>query len=111
MADSIDICWKGWYLFMDIVNGDFIWNSHKERANVLKHGVDFYAAIDVFSDPERLVFEDVQHSLVEVRYYCVGEVEGRIITVRFVYREGKIRIIGAGYWRKGRQYYEKEKNR
>ena len=37
-------------------------------------------------------------------------VDGRIITVRFVYRERKIRIIGAGYWRKGKEYYEKEED-
>ncbi|PIQ81816.1 MAG: hypothetical protein COV76_06885 [Candidatus Omnitrophica bacterium CG11_big_fil_rev_8_21_14_0_20_64_10] len=30
----------------------------------------------------------------------------RILTVRFVYRSGKIRIFGAGYWRGGRKYYE-----
>jgi len=33
-------------------------------------------------------------------------VGGNILTVRFVYREGKIRIFGAGFWRKGRKYYE-----
>lgn len=33
-----------------------------------------------------------------------------ILTVRFIYRENKIRIIGAGYWRKGKKTYE-EKNK
>jgi hypothetical protein len=28
------------------------------------------------------------------------------VTVRFTYREGVIRIYGAGYWRKGRKIYE-----
>jgi hypothetical protein len=28
-----------------------------------------------------------------------------IMTVRFTFRERKIRIIGAGYWRKGRDIY------
>lgn len=32
-----------------------------------------------------------------------------ILTVRFIYRENNIRIIGAGYWRKGKKIYE-EKN-
>ncbi|MDD5422490.1 MAG: BrnT family toxin, partial [Candidatus Omnitrophica bacterium] len=31
----------------------------------------------------------------------------KIVTVRFTRRGNKIRIIGAGYWRKGRKYYEK----
>jgi hypothetical protein len=30
------------------------------------------------------------------------------MTVRFTYRDDKIRIIGAGYWRKGKQIYERE---
>ena len=46
----------------------------------------------------------------EPRYFCIGKVDDRILTVRFVYRNNKIRIIGAGYWRKGRKYYEKEKS-
>ena len=31
-----------------------------------------------------------------------------ILTVRFTYRAGVIRIIVAGYWRKGKQIYERE---
>jgi hypothetical protein len=30
------------------------------------------------------------------------------MTVRFTYGKSKIRIIGAGYWRKGKKIYEKE---
>ncbi|EAZ93046.1 hypothetical protein CY0110_03219 [Crocosphaera chwakensis CCY0110] len=26
--------------------------------------------------------------------------------MRFTYRNGKIRIFGTGYWRKGRKFYE-----
>jgi hypothetical protein len=29
-------------------------------------------------------------------------------TVRFTYRENVIRILGAGYWRKGKRIYERE---
>ena len=28
------------------------------------------------------------------------------MTVRFTWRDGQIRIFGAGYWRKGRKIYE-----
>ncbi len=41
---------------------------------------------------------------------CFGIVEGNVLTVRFTWRAGRIRIIGAGYWRKGRKAYE-EANR
>lgn len=33
------------------------------------------------------------------------------MTVRFTYREESIRIIGAGYWRKGKKIYEQENNK
>jgi len=35
------------------------------------------------------------------------------MAVRFAYRNNKIRVFGAGYWRKGKKIYEeqnKEKN-
>lgn len=47
----------------------------------------------------RKVYADAKHSQAEERLFCLGKVAGRIMTVRFTYREGLIRIIGAGYWR------------
>ena len=44
----------------------------------------------------------------EERFYCFGEVDGGVLTVRFTYRASVIRIIGAGYWRKGKAIYERE---
>ena len=106
MANNIDIMTEGWYV-MDVVRGDFIWNVHKERMNILKHGVNFAVAAGVFLDPRRAVFIDEKHRADEERYFCIGQVSERVITVRFTYRDQKIRIIGAGYWRKGKDYYEK----
>jgi uncharacterized DUF497 family protein len=63
-----------------------------------------------FLDPHRVIAEDVNHSSEEDRFYCVGKVDEGIITVRFTYRDDVIRIIGAGYWRKGKRIYEKENN-
>jgi hypothetical protein len=57
-----------------------------------------------------VIAEDVNHSSEEDRFYCVGKVDEGIITVRFTYRDDVIRIIGAGYWRKGKKIYEKENN-
>lgn len=88
--------------------GSFEWDSEKEILNVLKHGVDFATAAKAFKDPKRIIAKDERHSLNEERLYCIGKIEGGILTVRFTYRKGKIRIIGAGYWRKGEHFYEKE---
>jgi uncharacterized DUF497 family protein len=83
---------------------------HKERANILKHGVDLSTAASIFQDPDVWIFVDEAHSSREQRHFGIGKINDRVLTVRFVYRDGKIRIIGAGYWRKGREQYEKEKN-
>ena len=89
--------------------GRFIWDVKKEQENITKHKINFTEASKVFLDPGRKIFIDSKHSEKEERYFCIGEINNQIITVRFTYRAGRIRIIGAGYWRKGRNYYE-EKN-
>jgi hypothetical protein len=61
-----------------------------------------------FLDSERVILEDLEHGDKEKRFYCLGRVFNGIMTVRFTYRSNKIRIIGAGYWRKGKKIYEKE---
>ena len=84
----------------------FEWDESKNELNIEKHGVSFDIAKKVFDDPERLTLADDAHSLEEDRYFCIGEVDEEVLTVRFVVRDDKIRIIGAGYWRKGRRAYE-----
>ena len=81
----------------------FEWDPIKERANRAKHGVPFSLARRAFFDPYRVIAEDLSHSGTERRYFCFGEVAGGVMTVRFTWRERHIRIIGAGYWRKGRR--------
>jgi len=87
--------------------GAFIWDLNKEQENIRKHGINFIAASGAFLDAGRKIFIDSKHSESEERYFCIGKTGNKIVTVRFTYRGGKIRIIGAGYWRKGRKYYEK----
>lgn len=86
----------------------FEWDSNKDLDNQQKHGVAFSDAQYAFADPHRVIAEDSNHSDQEQRYYCFGKVGGGILTVRFTYREDVIRIIGAGYWRKGKVIYEQE---
>ena len=72
------------------------------------HGVDFNFAQRAFKDSYRIIAEDMAHSEEEKRYFCIGKVNGSILMVRFTWRDKRIRIFGAGYWRKGKQIYEKE---
>ena len=94
---------------MEEERGGFAWDHRKERVNIRKHGINFIKAAGAFKDPKRKIFTDSKHSEKEPRYFCIGKVGNRIMTVRFTYRDGKIRIYGAGYWRKGRRYYEKDR--
>jgi len=76
--------------------------------NLQKHGVTFYEAQHAFLDENRIIAKDTSHSQEEERYYCFGlnKEKTGILTVRFTYRSGCIRIFGAGYWRKGKKAYE-----
>jgi len=86
----------------------FEWDEAKNHDNQRKHGVSFYDAQHAFLDVKRVIAEDLGHSEKEQRYYCFGQDrEGNgVLTVRFTYRSGRIRIIGAGYWRRGKKIYE-----
>jgi uncharacterized protein len=86
---------------------DFEWDASKDRANQVKHGIGFELAQHAFLDPFRVIAEDIDHSTDEQRYFCFGKVANAIVTVRFTRRREKIRIFGAGYWRKGKAIYEK----
>lgn len=86
----------------------FEWDENKDAENREKHGVAFSLAQYAFADPHRVIAEDLAHSEGEQRFFCFGKVEGGILTVRFTYRGGVIRIFGAGYWRKGKAIYERE---
>jgi uncharacterized protein len=87
----------------------FEWDPEKDIENQMKHGVSFNEAQYAFEDPNRIIAPDKTHSLNESRFYCIGKVDKSILTVRFTYRGYKVRIYGAGRWRKGKKVYE-EKN-
>ena len=87
---------------------DFEWDPAKDRLNQRKHGVSFALAQLAFLDKNRVILEDLEHSDDEKRFYCLGRIAEGVLTVRFTYRKKQIRIIGAGYWRKGKKIYERE---
>ena len=87
---------------------DFEWDDSKNLDNIAKHVVPFQEAQQAFQDEQRVILQDSRHSNNEQRYFCLGKVCGEIMTVRFAYRNGKIRIFGAAFWRKGKKRYEKE---
>ncbi len=65
---------------------------------------------EAFYDPNRLIIKDEKHSGYEERFFCIGQINRLIATVRFTVRSDeygeRIRIFGAVYWRKGKTIYE-----
>lgn len=72
----------------------FEWDDDKNFANIGKHGVSFEEAMRAFLDPKRKIRLNPKHSAVELRYYCLGMVDDRILTVRFVIRGSRILARG-----------------
>ena len=88
----------------------FEWDDVKDRSKQVKHGVPFDLAQRAFLDPHRVFVPDLGHGGGEQRYFCFAWVDDAVMTVRFTWRAHRIRIIGAGYWRKGRKVYAQENN-
>jgi uncharacterized protein len=85
----------------------FEWDARKDTINQQDHGVAFMDAREAFYDENRIIVRDERHSQVEERLFCIGKTPRGILTVCFTMRGQNIRIIGAGYWRKWRKFYEK----
>src|ERR671918_353507 len=90
----------------------FSWDAAKAITNFEKHGISFEEAATVFSDPEGLDWEDLEHSTRESRYKRLGRsIARRILIVVYTTRrlkDGKetIRIISARHAsRKERKAY------
>jgi len=75
----------------------FEWDRSKNEKNILKHGIDFRAAVRVFDDPHFIASEDDRHAYGEVRYQIIGAVDphGVLLVVYTERYENTIRIISA----------------
>ena len=93
-----------------MAKSSFEWDDAKDLQNQESYSVPFSLAQFAFMNPNRIIARDLNHSDEENRYFCFGKVEDGILTVRFTYRSKRIRIFGAGYWRRGKKIYEQESN-
>lgn len=69
-------------------------DEQKRRTNVLRHGIDFVDAAEVF-ESETHTQRDDRFDYGEVRFLTTGMVNGRIISVSHTEEDGLIRIISA----------------
>lgn len=91
----------------------FEWDDKKEKANILKHGIDFTTAARVFGDENRIELYDEAHSEEEDRYITIGLIHRTAYVVFVVYTERgtAIRLISArkATPKERRFYYEYSK--
>jgi uncharacterized DUF497 family protein len=94
---------------------EFEWDAKKNRANLVKHGIDFATAALVFADPHLMLREDRIDERGERRWHALGMAGGLepVLIVVHVYRESSdgeeiIRIISArkARARESRAYFE-----
>ncbi|MDG0023271.1 BrnT family toxin [Trinickia sp. Y13] len=74
---------------------EFEWDERKNRINILKHGIDFADAIDVFNHPVLTAF-DGREDYGEERRIALGWMKAIMAVVVYVERYGPvIRIVSA----------------
>ena len=74
----------------------FEWDSHKDRANVRRHGVSFADAVAVFEDERAITVRDDLTAVDEQRWLTVGrDTRGRILVVAYTWRGDRIRVFSA----------------
>ena len=75
----------------------FEWDENKNQTNIRKHGIDFYDAAYVFSDPFALSIPDDEHSEMEERWILLGNNlnEQLLLVIHAFHCDEVIRIISA----------------
>ncbi len=74
---------------------EFEWDDAKASSNLAKHGVPFSYAARVFLDDRSVDFDVSRTADGETRRKVVGAIEGRLFSVVYVRRVGRIRLISA----------------
>lgn len=74
----------------------FEWDARKAASNLLKHGVSFAEATEVFYDLNAVGDYDAAHSSAEARFFVIGLSSRRLLYVVYAETKGSaIRIISA----------------
>jgi uncharacterized protein len=97
------------YVLFENIDG-FDWDDNNILKNWAKHSVHFTECEEVFFNIPLLINEDIDHSIVEKRYYTLGKTaKERKLFLVFTLRNFKIRIISARDMNKKEKiYYENE---
>jgi len=74
---------------------EYEWDDRKNQQNQVKHGVDFYDAVHIFGDNDRIEWLDNRKDYREKRYRTVGMVLGVLLAVVYTPRSSRYRLISA----------------
>ena len=74
---------------------EYEWDDRKNQQNQSKHGIDFYDAVRIFSDNDRIEWVDDRKDYQEKRYRTVGAVFGILLAVIYTPRDKRYRLISA----------------
>jgi uncharacterized DUF497 family protein len=72
----------------------FEWGEDNRKVHLVKHGVDFRRATEIFDGPTVESVDD-RHDYRETRLNALGEIEGRVYAVAYTWRGANRRIISA----------------
>ena len=66
----------------------FEWDENKNAINIIKHGLSFETAAEVFYDEDAVLFDDPDHSVGEERFLIIGMLRSsKICIVSHCYRD------------------------
>ncbi len=78
----------------------FEWDQNKNEQNIKKHQIDFENAKLIFSDSNRIIYQDLRNDYGEERFISIGLLNDTVIVVVYTIRKGAIRLISARYAKK-----------
>lgn len=78
----------------------FKWDGNKNSTNIIKHGISFEEAVQIFDDPLHISILDKRFSYFEERWITIGQIKDNklVVTVNLYFDnndEEVIRIISA----------------
>ncbi|CAN5583100.1 BrnT family toxin [soil metagenome] len=88
---------------------DFEWDETKANSNLIKHGISFIGATEVFEDEFRYTRDMTRPEYGEERFKAVGMLGSELAAVIYTMRGTKFRIISArnASEKERRQYRER----
>jgi len=78
-----------------VTSAAYEWDEAKREANLVKHGVDFMDALEVFADPLRVERVNQRREYAEERREVVGMVRDQMLFVVYTLRGEVRRLISA----------------